>query len=374
MTGMPSLTVTAITGLPEVVEGDDVAALILAAMAGGGLTLHVGDALVVSSKIVSKSLGLVVRDADRESVVQAQSVRVVAERRGGERVTRIVEAAAGPVMAAAGVDASNVGVGAASSGPDGTDADSGEDADLEHLLVLPRDSDAEAARLRGDLLAATAMASGAALAVVVSDTAGRPWREGLTDFALGCSGLRVVDDLRGGTDHDGRPLAVTVRALADELAAAADLVKGKADGIPVALVRGLPLAWFAADAQGARTLLRRGPSDWFRFGHVEAVRAALGAAPGSTASHGVGIPAIGPEELAVRIGRAVALALLDSDSGAADVEVSGVSGVVELQAADDVELGRLVARLEVAGASEDLRVVLTAHAPGMLRCELTDRP
>ncbi len=239
------------------------------ALTASGVTLGAGDCLVVSSKVVSKALGLTWHGM-REDAVAAGTVRVVAERRAADGITRVVESVAGPVMAAAGVDASNTGP----SAP---------------VLLLPDDPDAEAARLRAALLDRLELPSATPLAVVLSDTAGRPWRDGLTDLALGSAGLAVLEDLRGATDHDGRPLAVTMRAVADEVAAAADLVKGKADGIPAALVRGLDAAWFSPDAAGARALVRVGPGDWFALGHVEAVRAALGVPAGSALSQEVGI-------------------------------------------------------------------------------------
>src|SRR5687767_5510798 len=196
--------------MPEVREGDDLAGLIVSGAEGCGISLEDGDVVVVSSKVVSKALGLWAA-GDRGEVVAGETRRVVAERLSGGRVTQIIEGAAGPVMAAAGVDASNIG-------------------GREGVLLLPRDPDAEAQRLHVALLAATGLAR---LGVIVSDTAGRPWRAGQTDFALGAAGVSVVDDLRGGVDADGQHLAVTTRALADELAAAADLVKGKAHAVPV---------------------------------------------------------------------------------------------------------------------------------------------
>ncbi len=261
---MPGLVVLPVTGLPEVGDDVDLAALLLAAIRADEtdlLDLVDGDVLVVSSKIVSKSLGLWADGQDRTAVIAAQTVRTVAERRSGDRLTSVVEAVAGPVMAAAGVDGSNTG-------------------DRDGLLLLPADPDAEAFRLRKALLAATRLRR---LGVVLSDTAGRPWRSGQTDFALGASGVQVLDDLRGGFDADGRPLAVTARAVADELAAAADLVKGKADGIPAAVVRGTPYAT-RAPGPGARSLVRTGVGDWFGLGEAEAVRSALGVPPGSRAA------------------------------------------------------------------------------------------
>ena len=141
------------------------------------------------------------------------------------------------------------------------------------------------------------------------------------------------------------------------MAAAADLVKGKADGIPAALVRGLDAAWFSPDAAGARALVRVGPGDWFALGHVEALRAALGVPAGSALSQAVGIRPVQPgEPLGPRVGRVVALALLDVPEGSADVGVDEASGSAEvtLGAPDGYDLGRLVVRAEVAAASEGL--------------------
>ncbi len=331
------LQVVPVLGVGEVLPGARLADLLVDALTASGVGVRPGDCLVVSSKVVSKALGLT-WDGTREDAVAAGTVRVVAERRAAEGVTRVVESVAGPVMAAAGVDASN-------TGPSG------------RVLVLPDDPDAEAAQLRTALLDRLGLPSATPLAVVLSDTAGRPWRDGLTDFALGSAGLAVLEDLRGATDHDGRPLAVTMRALADEVAAAADLVKGKADGIPAALVRGLDAAWFSTDSPGARALVRVGPGDWFALGHVEALRAALGVHPGSALSREVGIRSVQPgEPLGARVGRVVALALLDVPEGSADVGVDEANGTAEvtLGAPDGYDLGRLVVRAEVAAASEGL--------------------
>jgi coenzyme F420-0:L-glutamate ligase/coenzyme F420-1:gamma-L-glutamate ligase len=360
------LAVVPLTGLPEVTDGDDLATLLVAALDRAGARLGDGDCLVVSSKVVSKALGLVT-DSPRAEAVDAATRRVVAERRGTSGITRVVEAAAGPVMAAAGVDASNTGR-----------------ADV--VLLLPEDPDGEASRLREAVLASSGLVGSAAVGVVLSDTAGRPWRDGLTDFALGAAGLVVLEDLRGGSDADGRPLVVTARAVADEVAAAADLVKGKADGVPAALVRGLPREWLASGAAGARALVRTGATDWFALGHVEAVRSALGVEPGTDAADGVGVPATGPEDLSARVGRVVALALYGVPEGTADVAVteSRVSEAgevdapgdaeVTLSAPDDYELGRLVERTCVAGASERLVPEVTARGPASVTVVLRPSP
>ncbi|WP_370416754.1 coenzyme F420-0:L-glutamate ligase [Streptomyces fradiae] len=240
--------VWALDGVPEVAAGDDLAKLIAAATAGPGAGLVDGDVLLVTSKIVSKAEGRVIAAADREAAIDAETVRVVA-RRGA---LRIVENRQGLVMAAAGVDASNT--------PAGT------------VLLLPEDPDASAARIRAGLRETL----GVDVGVVVTDTFGRPWRNGLTDVAIGAAGVRVLDDLRGATDSHGNELNVTVTATADELAAAGDLVKGKAAGRPVAVVRGLPhVVAGDDDGTGARALVRDAADDMFRLGTSEAVREAV---------------------------------------------------------------------------------------------------
>ncbi|MEV6118797.1 coenzyme F420-0:L-glutamate ligase [Streptomyces sp. NPDC052109] len=239
----PEFTVRALSGIPEVQPGDDLAKLIAAAEPG----LADGDVLLVTSKIVSKAEGRIVRADDREAAIDAETVRVVAQR----GALRIVENRQGLVMAAAGVDASNT--------PAGT------------VLLLPEDPDASARAIRAGLR----QALGVDVGVVVTDTFGRPWRAGLTDVAIGAAGVRVLDDLRGGTDAHGNPLSATIVATADELAAAGDLVKGKAAGRPVAVVRGLPQVLAPEDGAGARALVRTARDDMFRLGTSEAVREAV---------------------------------------------------------------------------------------------------
>ncbi|MBM7441780.1 coenzyme F420-0:L-glutamate ligase [Streptomyces sp. HB132] len=242
--GAPSYRVWALPGMPEVREGDDLAKLIAATEPG----LVDGDVLLVTSKIVSKAEGRIVEATDREAAIDAETVRVVA-RRG---TLRIVENRQGLVMAAAGVDASNT--------PAGT------------VLLLPEDPDASARLIRDGLRDTL----GVEVGVVVTDTFGRPWRNGLTDVAIGAAGVRVLDDLRGGTDGHGNPLSATVVATADELASAGDLVKGKVSGLPVAVVRGLPhVVAVASEDQGARAMVRVAADDMFRLGTSEAVREAL---------------------------------------------------------------------------------------------------
>jgi len=333
------VTLTPLLGFPEVRQGDDLADIVLRALQHNGIELLDGDILVVSSKIASKAMGLSAPLAERDDMVVSQTVRVVAERITPLGLTRVVETVAGPVMAAAGVDASNT-------------------ADESIVLVLPDDPDAVAAETRGGVTTGWEALSGKhlRLGVVLSDTAGRPWRIGQVDFALGAAGIQVVDDLRGSIDADGRMLSVTERCIADEIAAAADLVKGKATGVPVAHVRGL--GQYVQDGEstsGARDLVRTGPGDWFGYGAVEAVRSALGVEPGSVTASEVGIPSMSPEDLGTRASRALRVALLTCP---------GVSGhidgdAIRLLAADDFTLGVAATRAEFALRGEGLITTLT---------------
>jgi coenzyme F420-0:L-glutamate ligase/coenzyme F420-1:gamma-L-glutamate ligase len=233
------MEVFALQGIGEVAEGDDIASLI----ASSGEALRDGDIVVVTSKVVSKSEGRVVTKS-RGAAIDAETVRVVAER----GATRIVETRHGFVMAAAGVDASNT--------PPGT------------VVLLPENPDASAQHIRAGLRDRL----GVSVGVVVSDTAGRPWRNGLTDVAIGAAGILVLDDHRGRVDPYGNSLAITVRCIADEVAAAADLVKGKTSGLPVAVLRGLEWA-VIGDADGAHSIVRSPGEDLFRYGTREAVTA-----------------------------------------------------------------------------------------------------
>jgi coenzyme F420-0:L-glutamate ligase/coenzyme F420-1:gamma-L-glutamate ligase len=248
-----ALEILPLTGIGEIDDGDDLAAVIADATAApGGLALADGDVLVVTSKIISKAEGRLLRitgdwDAFREAAIEAESVREVA-RRGR---TRIVETRHGLVTASAGIDTSNVAAGC--------------------LALLPLDPDASARRLRDGLRARL----GVAVAVVVSDTAGRAWRRGLVDQAIGVAGLAALRSHVGDVDGYGNQLDITAVADADELAAAADLVKGKLTGTPVAVVRGF--AALADDGLGARALVRDAEEDMFRLGTAEARRSALAA-------------------------------------------------------------------------------------------------
>jgi coenzyme F420-0:L-glutamate ligase / coenzyme F420-1:gamma-L-glutamate ligase len=235
-----SLTVTPVEGIPEITAGADLAGLIAGAAPG----LADGDIVVITSKIVSKAEGRVIQ-AGREDAIDAETVRVVA-RRGD---TRIVETRQGLVLAAAGVDASNT--------PPGT------------VVLLPEDPDASARQLRKGLRDRL----GVTVGVLITDTLGRPWRTGQTDAAIGAAGVAPLRDYRGTADTFGTPLEVTVAAVADEIAAAADLVKGKTAGIPVATVRGLAGLVTDSDGPGARALVRASAEDMFRFGSADVLGA-----------------------------------------------------------------------------------------------------
>jgi len=311
------LQVVGLTGIGEVHEGDDVARLIVDALAAQRASLSNGDVIAISSKIVSKAHGLTAPAAARDEAVLRASRRIVASRRTPGGIARIVEAAAGPVMAAAGVDASNV------------------EGDV--VLLLPEDPDACAREIRAKLHELT----GAVVGVVVTDTAGRAWRAGQTDFALGVAGLEVLDDLRGQTDTNGRDLSVTARALADEIAAAADLVKGKTAGVPAALFRGLGDLVLGADVDGAgaRSLVRSAAGDWFRFGHVEAVRNSLGAG-------GVDPAPVELGTLTQRLERAAEVACAAGLATGAKVFLKGPA--LHLEADDEFSLGVLTQRVLAA--------------------------
>ncbi|MFE3447351.1 coenzyme F420-0:L-glutamate ligase [Nonomuraea sp. NPDC059194] len=228
-----TIEIFGVEGIDEVRPGDDLAALLKEA------DLRDGDIVVITSKIVSKAEGRVRQGSDRTEAIEEETDRVVARR--GDTV--ISQTRHGFVMAAAGVDASNTEPGT--------------------VLLLPEDSDASARRIRAAL--------GVRVGVIVSDTFGRPWRHGLTDVAIGAAGVRPLEDYRGGTDTHGNPLVATVTALIDEIAAAAELVKGKLTGVPVAIVRGLAHLVTADDGPGVRPLIRPADEDLFRYGSRDVV-------------------------------------------------------------------------------------------------------
>ncbi|MFN2539307.1 MAG: coenzyme F420-0:L-glutamate ligase [Mycobacteriales bacterium] len=233
------LEVHPVAGLPDIRPGDDIAALLADAF-----PYAPGDVIVITSKVLSKAEGRLIpagedREATRLQAIEDETVRVVA-RRG---TTTIAETRHGLVMAAAGVDGSNVRA--------------------DEIALLPLDPDASARRLREELIRLT----GVEVAVVVSDTMGRAWRVGQTDQAIGVAGISPIRDSRGTADSHGHLLEVTEIALADELASAAELVKGKADGVAAAVVRGLA---YDDDGRPARALTRPSGEDMFRLGTREA--------------------------------------------------------------------------------------------------------
>lgn len=232
-----TLQVIPVASIREISTGDDLAGLILAAAESTGTTIQDGDVLVVTHKIVSKAEGAVVSgidtDADYREIVEEQAVSII--RRRGDLI--IAETRHGFVCANAGVDRSNT--------PEGT------------VVLLPEDPDRSAHKLRNRIERAT----GTRIGVVITDTFGRAWRRGVVDFAIGISGVPAIVDYRGKPDMQGRTMEVTEIGVADEIAAAADLVMGKAEGIPVAIVRGLA---FEEDDGRASDLVRPADEDLFR--------------------------------------------------------------------------------------------------------------
>jgi len=242
------ISIWAPEGIGEISPGTDLAVVIGDALDAREEGVEAGDIVVVTSKIISKAEGRFVAADDREDAITAETVRVVASRTNPATgaTTRIVESRLGIVAAAAGVDASNT--------PEGT------------ILLLPEDPDASARTLAASLRARF----GVDVGVLVSDTLGRAWRDGQTDQAIGSAGVTVFEDLRGTTDAQGRELSVTLPCVADELCSAADLVKGKAAGRPVAVVRGRADLVGSLELPGARSIPRTGPTDMFRKGYDEA--------------------------------------------------------------------------------------------------------
>ena len=236
-----TLTLEAVDGIGEIQPGDDLAALVVE-----HATLADDDVVVITSKIVSKAAGL--SADDKERLVEEQTDRVVATRDG----VRIIRTHHGLTLAAAGVDGSNVEPGT--------------------YLPLPPDPDASARSIRADLLRLTAKR----VAVIISDTAGRAWRNGQTDIAIGCAGLLPLQPFAGREDSYGNPLVVTAPAVADEVAAAAELASGKLGRCPVVIVRGLPAGLVTEDdGPGAASLVRPEREDLFGLGSREAVLAAI---------------------------------------------------------------------------------------------------
>lgn len=236
-----TIQITALPEVPEVDEGADLTSLILDSVAALELELRAGDVICVAQKVVSKAEGAIapLPDADdvhaaRRQVAREQAVRIVADTPD----VLVVETAHGFVCANAGVDASNL--------PEGV------------VSLLPEDPDASARRIATALHERTGIRVG----VVVTDTFGRPWRMGQTDVAIGVAGIAPLRDERGGTDRHGRTLDVTVVAIADELAAAADLARRKAAGAPFVLIRGADVE--PDEDATARPLIRPADEDLFR--------------------------------------------------------------------------------------------------------------
>jgi coenzyme F420-0:L-glutamate ligase len=245
----PRIEILPVLGIGELRPGDDLAQVI----ADQAPPLQDGDVLVVTSKAVSKVEGRLIvldtadpeaREEARQAAIDAETVRVVADR----GTLRIVETRHGLVLAAAGVDVSNVS--------------------RNELALLPLDPDISAELLRQSIRELL----GVDVAVIISDSMGRPWRAGITDTAIGVAGMTALTDPRGRTDAYGNVLAVTQVAIADEIAAAGDLVKGKLAGIPVAIVRGLARdGKLEDDTLGSRALIRGSEEDLFRLGTTEAM-------------------------------------------------------------------------------------------------------
>jgi coenzyme F420-0:L-glutamate ligase/coenzyme F420-1:gamma-L-glutamate ligase len=360
------LEILPVYGIGDVAPGDDLASLVATAAPW----LRDGDVVVVTSKIVSKAEGQLVdvpgdgalRAVVREELLVAETARPVARR--GQ--TRIVQTHHGFVMASAGIDSSNV--------------------DHSRLVLLPKDPDASARSLRSALRER----HGVDVAVVVSDTMGRPWRNGLTDVALGAAGIDAIRDHRGEVDPYGNKLHITQMAVVDELAAAAELVKGKCDRVPVAVVRGyLPEDVVGADGAGAvPALVRAADQDLFSMGTAEARAAGLRAAallPDRPAAAGADARGV-PVPVADADGRTPEAAVADRDG--ADVRtgvwraVAAVSGAVApgtaLEPSDGaivcrppattpaalVRFGADVHRVRAALAAEGLPTTLTLDADG----------
>ena len=289
------ITVHAADGAPEVGPGTDLADLVI-----GLFDLADGDVVAVTSKVVSKAEGRV-RPGTRDDALAAETRRVVA-RRGP---TTIVRTRHGLTLAAAGIDASNVAAGS--------------------VVLLPEDPDASARTIREDVLART----GRNVGVLVTDTAGRAWREGQTDIAIGAAGLRVLVDLSGSVDAHGNELAVTAPAVAGELAGAVELAQGKLAARPFAVVRGRADLVLPAGEHGtgASALVRPEGADLFGYGAREAVVRALRGDPDDGPAFGA--PA-DPEELADAIRTVLPHADVRSDADSVVVSGAESSPVVAL--------------------------------------------
>ncbi|MEU4243222.1 coenzyme F420-0:L-glutamate ligase [Actinoplanes sp. NPDC026619] len=354
---MSGLEIRPVVGIGDVTAGDDLVGLI----AGAASWLADGDVLVVTSKIVSKAEGNLVevpadgpeRDAARAATLVAETARVVA-RRGP---TTIVQTHHGFVMAAAGIDASNV--------------------DKTHLVLLPADPDASARRLRAGF-----QARGLDVAVIISDTMGRTWRNGLTDVALGAAGIAPFRDHRGETDPYGNELQITQMAVIDELSAAGELVKGKVDNVPVAVVRGYLSSVSARDdGPGAAVLLRDAESDMFSLGTAEARAAGLRDAAQLADGLQLDLPGLPVDPEAVRRALETVADHLSRFTTITPDEVlasNGATAALHLQTRDTtpgglMRLGADAHRLRAALAAESVASIALPHDDG-IRLDLSGVP
>jgi coenzyme F420-0:L-glutamate ligase len=341
------LEIRPVRGIGDITVGDDLATLI----ADAAPWLADGDVLVVTSKIVSKAEGRLVevpadgpeRDEARASALASETARVVA-RRGP---TTIVQTHHGFVMAAAGIDASNV--------------------DKTHLVLLPVDPDESARKLRAGF-----RARGLDVAVVVSDTMGRTWRNGLTDVALGAAGIDPFRDHRGETDPYGNELSITQMAVIDELAAAGELVKGKCDQVPVAVVRGLGSSG-STDGSGAVALLRDAESDMFSLGTAEARAAGLREAAVLPDGRQLALPGTPVDAAAVSRALSTVAEVLAHGTEVTPAEVlagNGATAALHIAGpagspAAFMRLGADVHRLRIALAAEGIPSVPLPHEDGI---------
>ncbi|GAB3296860.1 coenzyme F420-0:L-glutamate ligase [Epidermidibacterium keratini] len=320
-------SVRAVTGIPDVRPGDDLVAMLAAAAPW----LLDGDIVAVTSKVVSKASGRLVaapvdedeRAAARRAAMDSQTAAVVAERTGGVRIVRTVQ---GFTMAAAGIDNSNVRAG--------------------EMALLPEDCDAAAREIREGLRSRL----GVEVAVIVTDTVGRPWRGGLVDIALGCSGIAPLRDLRGATDTHGHPLAVTALAQIDELAAASELVRGKLAGVAAAVIRGVP---FDPVEVPAATLSRPLEEDMFFLGTRDVVPASADrplSEPGD------------PALVAEAVRRTPSLE---------GVSVGVEDTQVRIDGADALSVGIVAGRLLVALRAEGLVGEIVAREPVLIDCRVS---
>ncbi|MEV6847099.1 coenzyme F420-0:L-glutamate ligase [Actinoplanes sp. NPDC051411] len=340
------LEIRPVRGIGDITAGDDLASQI----ADAAPWLADGDVLVVTSKIVSKAEGRLVevpadgpeREEARAAALVSETARVVAQR----GPTTIVQTHHGFVMAAAGIDASNV--------------------DKTHLVLLPVDPDESARKLRADF-----KARGLGVSVIVSDTMGRTWRNGLTDVALGAAGIEPFRDHRGETDPYGNELQITQMAIIDELAAAGELVKGKCDQVPVAVVRGLGTP--SSDGAGAVALLRDAESDMFSLGTAEARAAGLRDAAVLPDGSQLALPGTAVDPAAVSRALSTVAELLAHGTEVTPAEVfpgNGATAALHVACPGNspaafMRLGADVHRLRVALAAEGIPSVPLPHDDGV---------